>query len=438
MDETLTVSQETLENRQVALTITVAPARVEQAMRRAARKLAQRGRIPGFRPGKAPYEIVVRTYGREIVLEEAAEELAPEVFREALSQAGLEPYAQPTLSEMKTEPMSFKFIVPLRPLVELGDYKSLRVPWGEPVVGEDKVMEEIEALRRQMSQWQTVERAAEYGDLVTLDIVAKVGEETILDQREWDHILKDAEGGVIPGFDAAFIGKVAGDEWDFELKYPDDSPSRWKGQTAHFHVKVLAVKSRYMPDLDDAFAQKVGEYKDLAELKQKVRERLESEAKARAEADYTEKILSKLVEGAQIEFPPSLLDEGIDDILRDTDRRLRQRGSSLQAYLQLNKKSEAEYREEVRPQAERRVRRGLALGRLAELEGIQVTDDEVTARIEGYLAAFAPEEARAWRELMATDEYRRLVRNDLLTERALERLRAIARGEVEVASTETA
>ena len=437
MDETLTVSQETLENRQVALTVAVAPARVEQAMRRAARKLAQRGRIPGFRPGKAPYEVVVRMYGREVVLEEAAEELGPEVFREALAQAGLEPFAPPTLSEVKTEPMTFKFIVPLRPLVELGDYKSLRVSWEEPVIGEDKVLEELEALRRQMGRWQTVERAADYGDLVTLDIVAKVGEETLLDQREWDHILNNAEGGFIPGFDAAFVGKAAGDEWDFALKYPDDSPSRWKGQTAHFHVKVLAVKARSLPELDDAFAQKVGAYKDLAELKQKVREGLEREAKARAEADYTEKALNKLLEGARVEFPPSLLDEEVDRLLNDADRRLRERGSSLQAYLQLNKKTEAEYREEVRPQAERRVRRGLALGRWADLEGIAVADDEVTARIEEYARGLSEEAAAGLRELMATDEYRRLVRNDLLTERALERLRAIARGEVEPAPTET-
>ncbi len=431
MEETLTISQETLENRQIALNVSVAPQRVEEAMRHVARRLSQRGRIPGFRPGKAPYSIVLRAYGRETVLQEAAEDLIPVVFEEAAKQAGIEPYAQPSLAELKTEPMSFKFIVPIRPLVELGDYRSLRVPWEPPVITEERIQEELDNLRRQQGRWEPVDRAADYGDLVTLDITAKVGDETILDQREWDHILSSAQGGFIPGFDAAFVGKVAGDEWDFTLKYPDDSPSRWKGQTADFHAKVLAVKSRYMPELDDEFARKVGDYKDLADLKQRLRETLESQAKARAEAEYTEQVLTKLVEGARIEFPPVLLEEGIDEVLRDQDRRLRERGSSLAAFLQLNKKSEAEYREEVRPQAERRVRRGLALGRLAELEGIEVTDADVEAEVEKYAAGFSPEGAASWRELMARDENRRHIRNDLLTERALARLRAIARGEVE-------
>ncbi|MCC7353545.1 MAG: trigger factor [Anaerolineae bacterium] len=433
MEETLTISQETLENRQIALNISVAPQRVEEAMRRAGRKISQRGRIPGFRPGKAPYAVVLRTYGRKVLLEEAAEDLIPVVFEEATKQAGIEPYAQPALTEMKTEPMNFKFVVPIRPVVELGDYKSLRVPWEPPVISEERVQETLDTLRRQQGQWEPVEKAADYSDLVTLDIAAKVGEETLLDQREWDHILSNAQGGFIPGFDAAFVGKVAGDEWDFDLRYPDDSPSRWKGQTANFHAKVLTVKSRSMPELDDAFAQKVGEYKDLAELQQKLREELEGQAKAQAEADYTEQVLTKLVEGAQIEFPPALLDEGTDEVLRDQDRRLRERGSSLAAFLQLNKKSETDYREEVRPQAERRVKRGLAMGRLAELEGIEVTDADLDSQVEEYASGLTPEGAENWRELMARDESRRYMRNDLLTERTLARLRAIARNEIEAA-----
>lgn len=430
MSETLTITQETLEDREVALTITVAPERVEKAMRQTARRLASQGRIPGFRPGKAPYEVILRHYGRDTVLNEVAEGLVSSIFPEALKETDLQPYAQPRLDEVALESMTFKIVVPLVPEVELGDYRSLRLPWVEPEVTEEQVEETLERLRRERSKPQEVERPVAYGDIVTVDIVGTVGDDPLIDQREFAHIPNDAEGGFVPGFDAAFVDRSVGDEWEFDLTYPVDSTSKWHGQTAHFKAKLLAVKERITPALDDDFARGLGDLADLAALRERIRSDLQTQEERRAENEYTGRLVDAILEHATIEYPPVLLEQTLDEMVEERDRQMRQQGASLQAYLELNQLDRSAYREQLRPQAERRAQVGLALGKLVDLEGIEVSDEDVEAELERMGSGLRDDMQDTWQELSHSDEFRRHVRTDLLTQRALEHLRAIARGEV--------
>ena len=203
-----------------------------------------KARIPGFRPGKAPDATVLRTFGREAVLSEIIDDLGEEVFKEALASENIEPFGQASLLDFKTDPIIFKLVIPLRPTVTLGDYRGIRVEAPVAKVGEADVDAVIEQARERPQQRSAaVERPAEIGDTIVLDITGTVGEDTIMDNHDWELVLK-GDSGWLPGFDEAFVGLTAGEEKSFSLTYPEDSASRYKGQQAIFQAKVLAVKAQ--------------------------------------------------------------------------------------------------------------------------------------------------------------------------------------------------
>ena len=235
MTEPLIISTSPRDDHQLDMTIQLGPERTEQALQRGARVVAKKAKIPGFRPGKAPYVTVLRMYGKEAVLGEILDDLGEEVYKEALETAKPDIYGQAALEDVKFDPVIFKLIVPLRPTVDLGDYRSIRLDAPAVTVGEADVDAALDAARAAAATLQTVERAAALGDSVLVDIKGAVGEETIMDNQDWQLTLR-GEGGWLPGFDEAFVGLSAGDEKAFELSYPEDSSSRFKGQAASFQV----------------------------------------------------------------------------------------------------------------------------------------------------------------------------------------------------------
>lgn len=428
------VTTEELPDRQLVLTVEVEEERAQQALQRAARRLSRRVRIPGFRPGRAPYHIIARVVGEERLRAEAFEAIGQQLYEEALKEAGVEAYAQGTLEDVHWDPLTFKVTVPLPPLVELGDYRALRVPVEPVLVTDEEVDEALQKLRERYAEWVPVDRPAAFGDMVIMDIKSTVGEEEIMSHQNWQRVLRADSGGSLPGFDAALVGLKAGDRHSFDLTYPEDARVRWAGQTAHFEVTLHGVKARELPPLDDEFAQTVGEHETLDALREAIRENLR--AQREAESDYESKVLDALVERARIEFPPIMLERELDDLLQEHDHLLRQRGMPLDDYLRLSGKSKETYREEIRPQAEQRLKRSLALSEFAEREGLVVEEAEVDEEIERRVARQSSDTAEHLRELLETSSGRRMVRNELLTRKALQRLAAIAKGEFEAPAAE--
>ena len=427
------VTPEEHPNRQVTLTVEVEEERAQRALRQAARRLSRRTRIPGFRPGKAPYGIVVRTVGEDYLRAEAFEAVGQQLYKDALEEAEIEAYAQGTLDDVQWDPLTFKVTVPLPPLVELGDYRALRVPPEPILVLDEEVDEALQHLRERYAEWVPVDRPAAYDDMLVMDIKGAVGDEEIMNQQNWERVLQEESSGSLPGFDAALVGLSTGDEHSFDVTYPEGT-TRWAGETARFEVTLHGVKAKELPPLDDELAQTIGEHETLDELQEVVREDLR--AQREAESDYEGKVLDALVEQAQIEFPPLMLDKELDDLLGNHDRLLRQQGTPLDEWLRVSGKSKEDYREETRPQAERRLKRNLALSELVEQEKLAVEDADVDEEIERRVAGQSSDTAQQLRELLDPSSGRQMLRKDLLTQKALQRLLSIAKGEFEPSAAE--
>jgi len=421
-----------LEHREVLLTVEVEQERVDKAMKQAARRISQEVAIPGFRKGKAPYSAVVRTVGKEAVFQRAFEELSREVYQEALEEARIEPFAPAVLEDYQEEPLVIKFRVPLAPIVELGDYRQIRIEPDEVEVSDEDVEAVLKNIQNEQATWKPVDRPAQYDDVIIVDMDLNIGEKKI--QQQARAVFLDREMEFLPGLNEELVGLSAGDEKEFTLKYDKDSPPGLAGQEISVRVLVHEVKGKEIPPLDDELAKSVGDFQTLEELKEEIRKALLNRAEQEADARYVDKALSALVEGATIEYPPFMLEEEMEDVLSEIRSDLARSGLSLENYLRMVGKDFKEYREELKPMVDQRLKRSLALGKLIEVEGITIDESEIDEAIEN-LKSRVSEEAH---EYLASPQARRIIRNDLLVKKAVDRLVAIAKGEVAVEKEEVA
>lgn len=435
------ITTEHLENHQLRLSIELDEEQTQQAMRRAARQIARQVDIPGFRKGKAPYELVVQRYGEDTVRQEAAEAVIEEVYREALEQEEIIPYDAGVLDDHTLDPIAFTFTVPLQPTVDLGDYRDYRLKPRKVKVHKKEVQEALEEIREQNVILEPVERPAALGDQVVVNLAARSarGEEFL--QADEARIVLDAEStDPAPGFDKAVVGMEAGEERTFTLTLPDDfSREDLRGQEAAFTVEVVEVYERTLPKLDDDLARTVGNFDSLAELKDQVQTQLEQKAQREAEEEYANQVLTAIQEQAQVAYPPAMLEEKVDEMVEDVEQVVQQKAHlSLEDYLRIQNKPMEELREELEPQAATQLKRSLILGQVVQQEGLEVDEEEVGAQIEDISASWGARAEEA-RSALSSDAGRRELINRLLTTKAVERLVAIAKGEApELASTEPA
>ena len=431
MAEPLIITKSLRDDNQLDLSIQLGPERTQQALERAARVVSKKARIPGFRPGKAPIPTVLRMFGKESVLSEIVDDLGEEVFTEALETEQIRPYAQAALQDVTFDPVTFKLVVPLPPTVELNDYRSLRVDAPVAEATEAEVDAALEQARNAQVKFDVVERPAAIGDSVLVDIKGTVGEDTILENEDWELQLREG-GGWLPGFDEAFVGLSAGDAKTFELAYPEDSQSRYKGQVANFDVKVKAVKSRVLPELTDEFVKTLGEYESVADYRAKKLAELQEARANEARNTLTNSAVDALVANATISYPPAAVDEVVHDMLHDMEHRLANIGYTLQDSLRLQGKTMDAYRAELRPLAETRLKGQLALAELSRRENINVSDEEIEAELARVIStsgAENDEQLSEVRSVFGSEAGRAMLRNDVLTRKTVELLRAIVTGE---------
>jgi len=440
---TLTVTTEPKGERQLAMTVQVNEERVQHELKQAARRLANQVRIPGFRPGRAPYNVLVQMLGKEALYEEFLDRLGNEIYAQALDQEGIEAYAEGILESVEFEPtLTYKFLVPLQPEVKLGDYRSLRVEEPEVQVDETEVETLLETLQERYAGYVEVDRPVEYGDLVSIDVKAVLldeeGNETdtvVLEETDWD-VTPDKETPMEPpGLDEALVGMKVGEEKDVVLSWPEDSQSMYAGKSARFHIKVRSIQAYQRPELNDEFAKMVDpEVESLEELKEKIREDLREAQADELEQQYVTEVLDKLVEMSELSYPPVAVEIQLDDILRQMDMDVRRMGfNGLEHYLQVTGKEYKEFREELREQAETMLRRNLVMTEIHKAEGITATDEEIEARIQTIAGEEEEEEeAEASRQgfmKMMRDQGRGILADQIVSEKTLDLVLAIARGE---------
>lgn len=425
MSEPLTITTAPRDDHQIEITIELGPERTAKAVHRAARAVAQKARIAGFRPGKAPDATVLRTFGREKVLNEIINDLGEEVFAEALEISQLEPYGQASLTKLETDPIRFTLVIPQPPAVELGDYSKIHIILPEITIGDTQVDELIEQARTEHAAAAVVERPAEIGDTVVVDITGTVGEDTIMDNHDWELALK-SESGWLPGFDEAFVGMVAGEEKSFGLAYPEDSASRYKGQAATFQAKVSAVKSLGKPEVTDEFARSLGDFTDVADMRAKLLERMTAQRQQEAEETHTSAAISALIGSSTITYPPNVVAAETHAMLHDFERRITEAGYKLEDYLRLQGLTAESYQERIRPQAEYRIKGRLVMGELIRREGIEVSPEEAEAEVTRLLGlTSSSEDGQATREMLNSPEGHAAIRQDMLSNKAVARLREI-------------
>lgn len=391
---------ERLDNNKVALTIEVDAAKVDAALERAYRKIAQQVSIPGFRKGKAPRRIIEARLGKEALYDEALEELIPEAYREALEQEQLDAIEQPHLSDIEIEegkPLRFRAEVAVAPEVQLGEYKGIRL---------EKLVEQVEEKDIDHMLWHLQEEQAELvaperntvedGDFVVIDFEGYVDGQPFDGGSAKGYSLQIGSGRFVEGFEKQLIGAEVGVETEIKVTLPEDGvPESLAGKEAVFKVTVRDIKVKRVPDIDDEFARDVSDAENLAELRQKIRAEMEESAERRADAELRRRIVELVRDQSRVEVPDVLVEDELVDLVNDFGRILVMMGIDPQRYLERSGKSVEDLKKEFRPEAEERVKSQLVLKAIAKREGIVVTPDELEAKIDELVAGERdPKEAR--------------------------------------------
>jgi trigger factor len=383
-----------LPDSRVRVEVEVPTEALERELKTAAAQLGREMRVPGFRSGKVPPEVVLQQVGREAVLDEAVRRGLPGWYEEALADAGIQTVGDPQvdLSDLpeKGTALAFTIEVGVVPPARLGDYKGVEVGRREPKVDDEEVQAELERLRDSLASLETVERAAGEGDFVVMDYVGSVDGTPFEGGEGRGQVVELGSGRLIPGFEDQLKGASAGEERTVELTFPDDYPAeQLAGQDASFAVEVKEVKEKKLPDLDDDFAVEAGGYDSLDELRSEVRSRIAQAEESTIEAEFREAAVDAVVDQATIEIPHELVHSKAHEMWHRTARRLAAQGINPDQYLQMTGKTEEELVVESESDAETALKREAVLNAIVEAEGIDVTDEE----IEQALRASAPPDA---------------------------------------------
>jgi trigger factor len=435
----LKIQSEDLEDRQTQLTIELPENRLEGAMRSAAKRLGKNTRIHGFRPGKAPYNVLVNQLGEEVIFEEALDKLGQEVYREALDETEIEPYAPGSLDEIVSrKPLVLRYTVPLAPEVDIGDYQEIRVDFEDPVVEDSAVDQYMEDLRQRQALVEPADRPVELGDVVVVDISGVLRDEDteeskLLDEKGFSILADEEYRWPVPGIADHLEGLEVGQEKQFEHTFPEDyANEEMRDKTADFHVVVQEVKSRFVPEWTDDLAKNVGDFDDLLSLRIQIRENLEAESERQSKATYASEVMDSLVELSSIQYPAILLNNEKQDMIAELEQRLRAQNLSLEDYYKIEGKTEEELLQEFEPQAAERLKRALALGKVVELEEIEVDENDIDAEIDRLVSSFPSDEDKEnARKVFDNPVGRQRINLDLISDKAIERLMKIAKGEAD-------
>ena len=418
----MSLQVEKLEKNMAKLTIEVSAEDLEKAMQNAYLKAKNRITIPGFRKGKAPRKMIEHMYGKGIFLEDAANALIPEHYSKALEECELEIVAQPEIDVTQAEPgkaFIFTAEVAVKPEVTLGEYKGLEVPKTETEVTEEEIEAELKKEQEKNSRTITVEdRGAENGDIATIDFEGFIDGTAFEGGKGTDYPLTLGSGSFIPGFEDQLVGAKAGDHVEVNVTFPEEyQAAELAGKAAVFQCDVKKVEAKELPELDDDFAQDVSEFDTLAEYKDDIRKKLTERKEKEARTAKENAAVDKVIENAQMEIPDAMINTQISQMLDDFSRRMQAQGLTMEQYFQFTGMTADKMREEMKPQALKRIQTRLVLEKIAETENIQPTDEEVNEEISK-MAEMYKMEADKLKELLGDRELEQM-KKDMAVQKAV-------------------
>jgi trigger factor len=425
------------ETHEVRLTVGVDKDVVEKARRAVLTDLSKQVRIPGFRPGKAPMNAVIGAVGAEYFGSELTNKIASDVYPKALDAAKIEPYSFGAIEDVKNEPFQLVFKVPLEPQVDLKDYKSVRLPFPDVYVSDEEVEQQLMAMREDNAIVETVEREVQLGDMAEGTIVGNVEDETGTEEafrnnpRRAFVVLEDRMG--VPGLAALLVGMKAGDHEHKQLTFPDDYENeKLRGKTAEVHLEITKVSSRTLPEADDALAQTVSSFNTLAELRDDLTKRLLEVKTQQANREYANQALDAFAALADVKMPPAFVEDRLKVLVEDIKEDIKdEERMPFDEWLKVMGKTEEQFRDDNRETAKQRGLKGLVMRELGKAENLNVSDNEIASEVE-YTAMRYGQRQKEVRRLLQQEETRSTVKNNILTNKVLARMVAIAKGEADV------
>jgi len=433
------VTRESENPTEVTLSILMDSEDEEPFLNRSYRRLAGRGRIPGFRPGKAPRSVVESHLGRATLVQEALEFMIPESLDQVLREHEIRALTEPQLEVLDLEPVSFNAVVPLEPTVDLGDFHSIRLQPAEVEIGDEDVTRVLESLQYESAPWEPADRPVIFGDLVTVNVRGTIAGEDVINDEGVDYIPQMDNNLPVPGFSVYIEGMTEGQEKEFTLPIPEDSiPEGSAASECHFHVEVISVKEKQLPELDDEFAKGVREgFDDMEALSEHIRQRLTEDAEATALRELERNSLEEVKKIATIQASELIYQREMESIREDHERTLRNQRLDMDTYLRFIGQTEQEWEEQLRPQAEDRLTTFLVLRKLAEQEEVEVEPSDVDEEIDRLMENSAEETAEGLRRMLSNGDSRESIRSSLLNRKVMARLVEIVKGDGTGDSDET-
>jgi trigger factor len=413
------VSTEKIEGSQVVLTIEADETEMEKSLEKAYRRLAARTNVPGFRKGKAPRPMLERHLGREALVEEAANQLLAESYDKAIEEHKIDAIAQPKVEILQIEPLSFKATVPVSPTVELGDYHEIKFVPETVAVTEEEINEALERLRYMQSTWEPVEREAKYDDLLNIDAEGIAKGNAIVNEKGGWYQLSPSIPPAFPGFGENLQGAKKGEERTFTIKLPEEHHKELAGEECNFKVVVNEIKQRNLPNLDDEFAKSLGKGAETLEaLKEMAAAEIKSEKERMAKARLEDKAVEALVAISRLEYPEVMVQHEIDHLIEERKQYLNKK-EGLEEYLKNIKKTEEEFRNELKPMAEDIIKRSLVIEKIREVEKVDVSEAEIDSEIEQIIQRAKDERVR---QVFSSPQGRESLGRNLNIRKALDRL----------------
>lgn len=411
------------EKNMVKLVIEATAEEFEAGLNTAYNKSKSKINVPGFRKGKAPRKIIEQLYGQEVFFEDAANAIIPDAYAKACIESELDIVSQPKISVTQLEkgkPFVFEAEVAVRPEVELGKYKGVEVSKADTEATDADVEEEIKKVAEQNSRTITVEdRAVKDGDMTVIDFEGFVDGVAFEGGKGENYPLTIGSHSFIDNFEDQIIGMNIGDEKEINVTFPEDyHAEELKGKPATFKVSVKGIKEKQLPDIDDDFAQDVSDFDTLdeykADLKKKIAERKEAEAKRQKETEAIEKIVAD----SKMDIPQAMIDTQVTRMAEDFAQRLQQQGLSLETYFKYTGLTAEKILDDMKPEAVKRIQNSLVLEAVAKAENIQVSDDEFNAELSK-MAEMYKMEVDKIKEFMGESEEKQM-RDDIAIQKAVD------------------
>lgn len=390
----MSVKWEKQEGNEGVLTVEVDAETFKTALDDAFKKVVKQVSIRGFRKGKIPRGLFEQRFGVEALYQDALDILLPVEYPKAVEEAGIEPVDRPEIDVEKIEKgesLIFTAKVTVKPEVKLGDYKGLGIEKDDTTVTDEDVQNELKALQERQAELVVKEEGAvEEGNTVVLDFEGFVDGEAFEGGKAENYSLEVGSGSFIPGFEDQLVGLEAGAEKDVEVTFPEEYHAEdLAGKPAVFKVKIHEIKAKELPELDDEFAKDIDEeVETLAELTEKTKKRLEEAKENEADAKLREELVLKASENAEIDVPQAMVDTELDRMLKEFEQRLQMQGMNLELYTQFSGQDEAALKEQMKEDAEKRVKSNLTLEAIAKAENLEVSDEEVDAELTKMAEAY--------------------------------------------------